>query len=494
MRGYTGDQRVENLGEYASEAVYKDFPNPAQFIAGVEPRSTLPAKWWNWFQGKSTKNISLTAQAFLDLYGELNNLFARAGIVPGVSGDVTPQLHSVLQALFYANPNQDSRRVSANKTIDTTNALVEKLYVDTSGIIITFPDITGLTTLQYKHCEILNVSSGTITLTFPGSSGLGDIIIPSGGFIEVRASKKSDGAFSWVHTWHYSHVVKAHTPISADLAGRIPAATPISSDQAANKEYVDTHAALNGSDAHGAVAEATPLKLITRDSSGRAKVASPSADADIATKGYIDAKVKEYAKPVGDTVFQGPNDLDPGTLWPGTVWSDVSWEESNCTRRVEGSLSGSRFMGVPFTPSISVSGGIPTVNIVSGGSGYLNGGSGTLPLVITGPCAQQAVMTANVESGVITSITVNQVGTGYTSGKVAVYDGANTHGDMVQQHSNSSYGSGGWINVSAGGGYQCPAHAVFYSNGGDAAGVGSYRASYETSTAWVAVKKWRRTA
>lgn len=241
MRGYTGDQRVENLGEYASEAVYKDFPNPTQFVAGVEPRSTLPAKWWNWFQGKSTKNISLTAQAFLDLYGELNNLFTRAGIATGVSGDVTPQLHSVLQALFYANPNQDSRRVSANKTIDTTNALVEKLYVDTSGIIITFPDITGLTTLQYKHCEILNVSSGTITLTFPGSSGLGDMVIPPGGSIGIFASKKVTGYFNWRHNWHYSSAGTPYKPMATKANGRVEVLTPLSANEAANKGYVDSY-------------------------------------------------------------------------------------------------------------------------------------------------------------------------------------------------------------------------------------------------------------
>ena len=39
---------------------------------------------------------------------------------------------------------------------------------------------------------------------------------------------------------------------------------------------------------HGAVSTATASKIIIRDSAGRAQVASPSADSDIATKKYVD--------------------------------------------------------------------------------------------------------------------------------------------------------------------------------------------------------------
>lgn len=50
------------------------------------------------------------------------------------------------------------------------------------------------------------------------------------------------------------------------------------------------HAALN-SGAHGAVSAATASRIIQRDAAGRAKVADPSANADIANKGYVDAQV-----------------------------------------------------------------------------------------------------------------------------------------------------------------------------------------------------------
>ena len=49
------------------------------------------------------------------------------------------------------------------------------------------------------------------------------------------------------------------------------------------------------SEVHGATSEATASKLIIRDSAGRAQVASPSADSDIATKKYVDDLVSGEA-------------------------------------------------------------------------------------------------------------------------------------------------------------------------------------------------------
>lgn len=213
--------------------------------------------------------------------------------------------------------------------------------------------------------------------------------------------------------------------------------------------------------------------------------------------------------PIGAVYFQGVNDPDPATLYPSTIWSDVSWEEANCTRRVAGSLAGSRFTGVPAQLSVSVgTGGAPTINVVSGGSGYLSGGTGTLALTIVGACTTQMVATANVTSGVITTISVGTPGAGYTADAVAVYDRVVGHGDLSQGHNTkivSSYGSlqsGNAISLVSGagsssgievngsraplgnisGGYQI-------SDGAN----GTPRIGAETSGAWVTVTKWRRT-
>ena len=87
-----------------------------------------------------------------------------------------------------------------------------------------------------------------------------------------------------------------------DAAGRAQVTTPSADSDIATKKYVDDTASSEAetvqtnltshinttTGVHGAVATATANKLIIRDSAGRAKVASPAADSDIATKKYVD--------------------------------------------------------------------------------------------------------------------------------------------------------------------------------------------------------------
>jgi hypothetical protein len=76
----------------------------------------------------------------------------------------------------------------------------------------------------------------------------------------------------------------------ADLASVITRLSvgeaPVNATDVIRKTELDTHEA-DGS-AHGATSEATAEKIVKRDDSGRAKVAEPSADSDIATKKYVD--------------------------------------------------------------------------------------------------------------------------------------------------------------------------------------------------------------
>lgn len=88
-----------------------------------------------------------------------------------------------------------------------------------------------------------------------------------------------------------------------DKTGKIQVADPTDNLDAANKTYVDTKASSEAdtvqtnltnhinnqaSGVHGSTSAATASKLIIRDSAGRAQVASPSEDSDIATKKYVD--------------------------------------------------------------------------------------------------------------------------------------------------------------------------------------------------------------
>ena len=83
----------------------------------------------------------------------------------------------------------------------------------------------------------------------------------------------------------------ANRIIRRDAAGRAQVVTPSAADDIANKNYVDgsdaAHAALTAP--HGSSVAATPGRLILRDANGRSQISTPSAAADIANKGYVDA-------------------------------------------------------------------------------------------------------------------------------------------------------------------------------------------------------------
>lgn len=209
----------------------------------------------------------------------------------------------------------------------------------------------------------------------------------------------------------------------------------------------------------------------------------------------------DIAHPIGDVIFQGPNDADPATLYPGTTWDDVSWEEANMTRRTAGDLAGARFTGVPAHLAVSVTGGVPTVSITNGGSGYLSGGSGTITLTLVGTCTTQATRTATVTSGVVTAINVVAAGAGYTSGAIAIYDGVVGHGDLTQRHYHvpltfaNFHGGPNVASASGGSGVLSPntVNATTGAQTSDGAN-GTARSGAETSGSWVVVNKWRRTA
>ena len=81
--------------------------------------------------------------------------------------------------------------------------------------------------------------------------------------------------------------------VMRDANGRAKVAAPAASDDIARKNEVDavqtnlqTHDGLTT--AHGATSAATASRIAIRDANGRAQFATPSADADAATKGYVD--------------------------------------------------------------------------------------------------------------------------------------------------------------------------------------------------------------
>jgi hypothetical protein len=60
---------------------------------------------------------------------------------------------------------------------------------------------------------------------------------------------------------------------------------------------------------HGATNAATANRIILRDASGRAQVASPSAAADIATKGYVDSAVPSLVASSSLVLISAPSGI-----------------------------------------------------------------------------------------------------------------------------------------------------------------------------------------
>lgn len=99
------------------------------------------------------------------------------------------------------------------------------------------------------------------------------------------------------------------------------------------------HADLRGSEAHGATVAASPGQIVTRDEFGRAKVAAPLEDDDIARKKEIDELVKMVKDAVirkGFTYTQWPGELSPVELGLPGEWADISYKYAGLFMRVAG--------------------------------------------------------------------------------------------------------------------------------------------------------------
>ena len=103
----------------------------------------------------------------------------------------------------------------------------------------------------------------------------------------------------------------------------------------------------DGDEFHDSDIQATANKLVLRDASGRAQIANPSVDADIANKGWT----RDFVYPVGSyyTQFPGassnkdstefPTTQRPATLFGGT-WAE-QWATESVYFRTSGTLSDS---------------------------------------------------------------------------------------------------------------------------------------------------------
>jgi hypothetical protein len=207
--------------------------------------------------------------------------------------------------------------------------------------------------------------------------------------------------------------------------------------------------------------------------------------------------IRSSTPPILSVYIQGNNDATPASLFPGTTWANVNWEELGTSRRIGQSAPGNtKVSGVPAQITVSVSAGVPSFNVVSGGSGYP--ASTTIPLTLVGTCTTQWVGTATTNSGgAITGVTTTTPGAGYTSGRALLFDGFYTFADSFEGHfhaTNVTFQgfSGSGPSGSVAGSANLPIVSI---TGPISDGVsGSVRSGPETTTSYTLATKWRRTA
>lgn len=154
-----------------------------------------------------------------------------------------------------------------------------------------------------------------------GSSIHGTATTSSAGFMSANDKGMLDGA---------TPAATVNRLILRDSSGRARIVSPSNDNDIANKNYVDTvigkHKGKGGTEQHpvatqsdagfmsvadkakldNATAENVAGQMMMRDSNGRAKISTPSAESDIANKKYVDDKVVNYVDMVvARSIVQG---------------------------------------------------------------------------------------------------------------------------------------------------------------------------------------------
>jgi hypothetical protein len=216
-----------------------------------------------------------------------------------------------------------------------------------------------------NHAALANPHSATAAATadrlvLRDGAGRAQVVAPSVA-ADIARKDTVDGVQTNLNTHTALTTVGVHgstvAPTASKLmhrdgSGRSQVAAPAAAADIARKDNVDTvqtnlntHAALTGSSAHGAVSAPTPNQIMTRDAAGRAQVVAPSADADIAIKGWV----RDFIYPVGcyyvqfpdassnDDATEFPTSQRPATLFGGT-WAE-QWSTKSIYFRTRGTLS-----------------------------------------------------------------------------------------------------------------------------------------------------------
>ena len=113
-------------GNYASNPLNPQYiaePSSTDYNRGVEPLTTLPAQWWNWFLNKFTSRFNKVNIYVKNIFNELSQLLSLSGITPdGTEGTPTTGQLNTMFSCCYPNYVKTTLGLGTASTVNTGTA------------------------------------------------------------------------------------------------------------------------------------------------------------------------------------------------------------------------------------------------------------------------------------------------------------------------------------------------------------------------------------
>jgi hypothetical protein len=191
--------------------------------------------------------------------------------------------------------NQDAATLASAKSYTDTTDSTRKTYVDNADTALG----NRVTPLETANTNATSAATAS-TIVKRDAAGRAQVATPaSAADIATKGYADGIGTASSTASTIMRRGADGSTAV-ADVA--LTNTAPSAINHATRKDYVDTQVATRAASVHthlsadltDAASAATASKLIVRDANGRAQVATPSASADIATKGYVDGLTSSF--------------------------------------------------------------------------------------------------------------------------------------------------------------------------------------------------------
>lgn len=381
---------MRTVKDYGSSAQYLEAPSDEEIAKGTIPLDTLPAAWWNWMWRDTNSAVNEAKTGMTSIVTEIVNVLTAANIQPSQLTEnqllsairVIAQQYGTSTSAGAVKSSLDSGKLNIEAagtavinglgtptSLNTTNKVVVAAVNEILAALNAYisSNDSAIQSLENSKAPNNHASSATTYGAGTGSNyghvKLSDAVdstsSTSDGVAATPNAVKTvqDNLDSHTNNTNTAHgatsAATANKIIVRDAAGRAKVADPVDDDDIVNKKYMtehtgttdmidqvqsslDTHIEQTMNSVHGATAAATANRLMIRDASGRARVANPSDNADIANKGWVNSLRQSFfdaAHPVGDIFIQYPSKGDFVTKTPAQLYNvngiTSTWVELN---------------------------------------------------------------------------------------------------------------------------------------------------------------------